>query len=453
VNRGNPLAVGLVGYWALNEGAGAKVFDAVAFRHGVLTNMDPATDWVPTPYGWGLDFDGSNDYVLTPRFSAPTVVSSFCCLFRVASLDAAYTGLWGSSQDIPTGLTYQGHMVFVLSTGAVWYQWGNGGDYGSASRKTAYTGAVVEAGEWYMLTGSWDSLTGARLYLNGVAQSLSYSGTASTYAAGTLPGTIGANRSSNYEAAGALYFPGQIALTAHWHRALLDGEHVALAADPSGLVRPARRPWLWVTSGGAEAQTATLAVAAATAAGYTVTPSPGAVTATLGVASTAAAAFGLTASPGAVTVTAGLANATGAGYTVTASPGAVTATVSLAQAIAAALEASGKPGTVTVVPGVAAASAVAYAMVAKPLAVTATLAVANATAVGLEVTASLPGGPQMATLDVATAVARAYAASAYGPITGLRDTLILIDTRDVLLIGDLRDVLRLADTRDNLTLH
>ena len=35
-------------------------------NHGTLTNMDPATDWVPSPHGWALDFDGSDDHVMIP---------------------------------------------------------------------------------------------------------------------------------------------------------------------------------------------------------------------------------------------------------------------------------------------------------------------------------------------------------------------------------------------------
>jgi len=48
----------------MNAGAGAIVADDSGNgNHGTLTGMDPATDWVGTPYGPGLDFDGSNDEV------------------------------------------------------------------------------------------------------------------------------------------------------------------------------------------------------------------------------------------------------------------------------------------------------------------------------------------------------------------------------------------------------
>jgi len=55
-----------VGAWLLNDG-GAQARDSSGNRnHGTLTNMDPATDWVGTPYGGGLNFDGSNDRIALP---------------------------------------------------------------------------------------------------------------------------------------------------------------------------------------------------------------------------------------------------------------------------------------------------------------------------------------------------------------------------------------------------
>ncbi|MBU0458120.1 hypothetical protein KKF03_01590, partial [Patescibacteria group bacterium] len=65
---------GLVGYWKFDEGAGTVARDSSANGNdGTLTNMD-AEDWVDISAGTGttnfynpyaLDFDGSNDYVLT----------------------------------------------------------------------------------------------------------------------------------------------------------------------------------------------------------------------------------------------------------------------------------------------------------------------------------------------------------------------------------------------------
>ena len=64
VNRAHPLARGLVGCWLMNEGTGERVFDHSGYgNHGLMTNMDAATDWVQSPHGGALDFDGSDDYI------------------------------------------------------------------------------------------------------------------------------------------------------------------------------------------------------------------------------------------------------------------------------------------------------------------------------------------------------------------------------------------------------
>jgi len=54
----------LVGWWKLDEGSGYTAFDSSGKNNnGVLSNMDPASDWIAAKLGKGLDFDGSNDYV------------------------------------------------------------------------------------------------------------------------------------------------------------------------------------------------------------------------------------------------------------------------------------------------------------------------------------------------------------------------------------------------------
>lgn len=55
----------LRGLWLPNVGIqGERLIDWSGYHnHGTLTNMDPATDWVTTPYGWGLDFDAATNYV------------------------------------------------------------------------------------------------------------------------------------------------------------------------------------------------------------------------------------------------------------------------------------------------------------------------------------------------------------------------------------------------------
>jgi hypothetical protein len=67
ISRYASLRQGLVGAWCPSLGAsGFRLIDRSGYgNHGVLTGMDPGTDWVASGSGLALDFDGSNDYVAT----------------------------------------------------------------------------------------------------------------------------------------------------------------------------------------------------------------------------------------------------------------------------------------------------------------------------------------------------------------------------------------------------
>jgi len=60
---------GLVGAWCPSLGpSGYRLLDrTVRANHGTLTNMDAGSDWLGSPGGWALDFDGTNDYVSIPN--------------------------------------------------------------------------------------------------------------------------------------------------------------------------------------------------------------------------------------------------------------------------------------------------------------------------------------------------------------------------------------------------
>ncbi len=77
-NRDAPLADDLLACWPFWEGMGDTLQDVVSDDQGTLTNMDSATDWVPAENGWGLDFDGGDDVVVT-NYTSPflSVASEF----------------------------------------------------------------------------------------------------------------------------------------------------------------------------------------------------------------------------------------------------------------------------------------------------------------------------------------------------------------------------------------
>lgn len=62
IDEGQP---DLIGYWDFNEGAGSVARDrGLGGNDGILTNMNPSSDWVSGKMCGALDFDGADDYVL-----------------------------------------------------------------------------------------------------------------------------------------------------------------------------------------------------------------------------------------------------------------------------------------------------------------------------------------------------------------------------------------------------
>jgi len=58
----------LAGHWKLDEDSGTTASDYSSHGNdGTLTNMDPATDWVPGQIDGALEFDGGTEYVLVPH--------------------------------------------------------------------------------------------------------------------------------------------------------------------------------------------------------------------------------------------------------------------------------------------------------------------------------------------------------------------------------------------------
>ncbi len=77
VNWANPLNIGLEAWWLVMPGncKGGVWVDITKHGHdGVLTNMNPASDWVGTnrPGGWGaIEFDRTDDAIVIPAPPAP----------------------------------------------------------------------------------------------------------------------------------------------------------------------------------------------------------------------------------------------------------------------------------------------------------------------------------------------------------------------------------------------
>lgn len=145
-NLGHPLNRGLVGWWMRHPSVGGgHLMPDIGGRniHGTLTNMDPGTDWVATPYGPALDFDNSNGRVslssLQLDFIGDITISALIYPRSLAGGNLDH--VWGGYN---TSSPYQG---CALDVGTVIYFWD-----GSAWRSSSASAVTTSA--WQVVTAS-----------------------------------------------------------------------------------------------------------------------------------------------------------------------------------------------------------------------------------------------------------------------------------------------------------
>jgi hypothetical protein len=158
LQRGHPLARGLIGAWLFNEGAGPKVRDGAGRADGTLTafNFTAGSGWAPGPFGRCLLFDGTDDYVTVPH--APNQVGQR--LTVSAWINRVGTGHIIVKPSGPTwGPPFAAYALRVA--GANLEGWI--GAFGTGSVSVA----APAVGTWAHVAMAYDGATN-RLYVNGV---------------------------------------------------------------------------------------------------------------------------------------------------------------------------------------------------------------------------------------------------------------------------------------------
>jgi len=115
---------GCVGAWCPSEDRSRsnRLTDFSGYNnHGVLTNMDPATDWVPSQGKIALDFDGVNDFVSCNAPSIGSITQSatvvFCFILNT-------TGASQSGFSIGVGSTARWQAHFPWSDNNIYFDFG-----------------------------------------------------------------------------------------------------------------------------------------------------------------------------------------------------------------------------------------------------------------------------------------------------------------------------------------
>jgi hypothetical protein len=149
------------------------VTDFTGVSNGTLTNMDAVTDWVTDDGKMCLDFDGTNDHVIT---GCTPVGGAKCLGFAVKFRRLATTGsgLFCGIANVISGTTNNRFIVYHFSDGNLYCQF-DGANVG-------YFALALTDLAWHSLVIHYDgSQTGnanrLKIWLDGVAKTLTFGGT------------------------------------------------------------------------------------------------------------------------------------------------------------------------------------------------------------------------------------------------------------------------------------
>ena len=230
--RNKVLTDGLVRYYSpvLTGPTGLQLLDLSGQdNHCTLTNMDAPTDWVDSPYGKVLDFDGTNDNVPlradSVLWTMPFSVSVWA-LARNVTQNLVVFSVGSSTNATP---------LFIVA-----FRGDSSGDpiqiqmRGSNGVNSVCNGSGFVANRFYHIVGVFASETSRTVYVDGVqGQTDTTSHTGTTLDRVTIGALV---RTTSGQ-----FLNGQVAEVGIWDRALTPSEIQTLyALEPGGLGRRLR---------------------------------------------------------------------------------------------------------------------------------------------------------------------------------------------------------------------
>lgn len=226
IDLAHPLACGLVSYWLMHEGAGARLLDlgptpAIGSFVGAAT---PA--WVTSARGPALSFDGTTAYIDIARATPNAVPLTLWTRFNATSTTGALSLL-----TIGGGTGAPAHEFgLVIVNGVLWALTQDAGG-------AAHADVAVSVSTGYSAAGVFTSATDRAVYLNGVVGGTDT--TSKTPTAGSIARTRIGQRSNTGD---DQKFAGLMSEAAVYGRALTAGEVLWLDKEPGAflLVHPAR---------------------------------------------------------------------------------------------------------------------------------------------------------------------------------------------------------------------
>jgi hypothetical protein len=223
---------GLVGLWMPTLGPTGLTLRDVSGRenHGTLTNMDPATDWVASPYGWALDFVRASDQDVRVAHDASLVGMGQLTLAAWVWSRSTFT----SGDEYSIFDKWDSGQIAYLVRGDTTNEFEFFTDTTSGTVGGGHSDLVIDDQTWHLIVCTYDGTT-MRAYSDGVASATTRAQT------GTISATTSSLSLGGQLAAASDFWWGQLALAAIWSRALFAREIVMMSADPHAIVRRRRR--------------------------------------------------------------------------------------------------------------------------------------------------------------------------------------------------------------------
>jgi len=237
-----PIFHGLIGCWPMVEGGGNRLTDISGYNnHGIISGAS----WVGTPWGPGLSFDGTDDYVNCGTMhywgkdsGADDWQTLAGCTIAVwykttstsrGCLVGSNTGVNGSSDSEAKVFLIINHSStgWDETTGEAMMGHYQDSNWDSWARRNATGYAPIYDGDWHVMAGAVegdvaDSQMG--LYLDGVNFADEYNSEHSQYKRFEIHSGLGIGASIEDDGSRLFHFNGVMSLVMVWQRRLAPNE-------------------------------------------------------------------------------------------------------------------------------------------------------------------------------------------------------------------------------------
>jgi len=169
IDYGHPIMRGLVGYWMFNEKSGTRLTDYSGYgNHGTLTNFalsGATSNWVGSPTGGALSFDGTDDYVIsTPTKSILKFTNRFSILIKIRLITTGAVSKYVYDNRRPSPASSNCAIIYGFVSNKFEFYADAAGYSGTAPRTALNTS--VSDNKWHDVAFTYDGAV-MRGYLDG----------------------------------------------------------------------------------------------------------------------------------------------------------------------------------------------------------------------------------------------------------------------------------------------